>query len=237
MRRSRAGSSPDGDEVGQLEHRASVQRHGRAHDDLQRELPCLVCDVQVGARHHLAHVVLQILDRVGHVAVSEPELAPDDLVVLPVGVAIGAAERPDIALVDDEGGVDQRGHDPQRQRRVVRRIGRPGGEAPGGLAQLAPDRTVHGAHAARGLLGLRLVAEADQSEHAGRALQALVRGLQRTGVGEEAGEGHRVGRLHEQRSRAGQPDHLLALDPAQHRFVGEEGLGHGRCHEGTATTL
>ena len=57
------GQQPDGDLVDQLEQRAGLERHGRAHDDLDRELAGLVGDEQVVAREQVVHVGVEVLDR------------------------------------------------------------------------------------------------------------------------------------------------------------------------------
>ena len=155
--------------------------------------------------------------------VGEAELAADDLVVLPVGVALVGAEPPHVLGVDEQRGVDDRGEDPQQQLRVVGRVGRAGREVARRLGELAADAAVHGADAPGQAVGRGARAEGDRVHDLGGAGQALVGLVERAGVREEAGEGHRVGRLQQQRARAGEADHELAVDPADHRVVGEVG--------------
>ncbi len=152
---------------------------------------------------------------------SSPNSVADHAVVLPVGVALLVAQPPHVLVVDQQRRVDDRGEDPQQQHRVVGGVRRAGREAPGGLGQLAAHAAVHGADAPGQAVGLGARAERDRVHHLGGAGQPLVGLVERAGVGEEAREGDRMGRLEQQRPRARHADRELAMDPADHRGIGE----------------
>src|SRR3712207_7954702 len=63
-----------------------------------------------------------------HLPVGEREEVADDLVVLPVGVALVARELADVLAVDEQRAVDERGEDPQEERGVVGGVRRARGE-------------------------------------------------------------------------------------------------------------
>ena len=59
------------------------------------------------------------------------------------------------------------------------------------------------------------------------ARQPHVRVLERLRVGEQPGDGQRVGGLHEQRPRSGQRQRPLAHHPPDDRIIGEVAAGSG----------
>ena len=91
----------------------------------------------------------------------------------------------------------------------------------GGRGELAAHAAVHGANAPGQAVGRGARAEGDRVHDLGGAGEPLVGLVERAGVGEEAGEGDGMGRLEQQRARPGEADHELAMDPADHRVVGE----------------
>ena len=137
--------------------------------------------------------------------VAQAEQPPDLLVVAASSASRSAAREPaHVALVDDERGVDERREDPQQQLGVVGRVRRAGGEAAGRLAQRPRARAR--ASRARGASRGRpppACPHAIVSITCAVRCEPLVGLVERARVGEEAREGDRVRRLHQQRARPG----------------------------------
>ena len=75
--------------------------------------------MEVAAGEHRRHVGVERVDVGRHLVRAQPELLAHEPVVLPVGVALVAAQPPHVLVVDEQRGVDDRGEDPQQQLRVV----------------------------------------------------------------------------------------------------------------------
>ena len=119
------------------------------------------------------------------------------------------------------------GDDPQQQLRVIGGVRRPGRVPAGGLGQLAAHLAVQRSHPPGHHIRPRPLAVGDRLQHLGGPPQPGVRIVERTGLCEEALEGHGVGRHQQQRPRAAETDQPLTVNLAEDRLVGEVGgAGH-----------
>src|SRR5437763_729647 len=137
-------------------HERQLRAQGRVHDVAQR-----VRHRDAVTGQHVAHVVVEVGEGVGLPVARDAELLAEQLLLLVVGVLLSDRQLPDVAGVDQHGGVDERRVYPHEQLGVARVIRGSSRIPPAGLARFAVDPAVDLPDAVGGLLRRLGAAEDD----------------------------------------------------------------------------
>jgi hypothetical protein len=189
------------------------------------------------ASEHVGRIGLEVSDALRHVAIRQPEERAYNAIVLPVRLSLVAIERADVPVVHDQAGVHQRREDPQQQRGIIGRPAGAGGKPARRLRQLAAEAAVHRPHASGRAHRARSVSKDDRVQDLARAAQTRMRVAEGLGRGKESGERDWMGRLHQQRPRAGERHDLVAVDQADDRRIVEVAVAHLRLSRARLTFL